>query len=60
MLSTPPERDGCIDEGADARRWLGCAERDGQFHLLNKVCERRNTTSEKPNPHMDSGPSTKP
>src|SRR5271156_4458661 len=39
-LLTPPERDGCIDEGADARRGLGCAERDGELHLLSKVRER--------------------
>ena len=38
-LSTLPERDGCIDEGADARRRLGCAERDGELHLLGKVRE---------------------
>ena len=34
-----PERDGCIDEGADARGGLGCAERDGELHLLSKVRE---------------------
>jgi hypothetical protein len=39
-LSTPPERDGCFDEGAGARRGLGCAECDGELHLLSKVGER--------------------
>ena len=38
--SAPSEHDGCIDEGADARRGLGCAERDGELHLLSKVRER--------------------
>ena len=49
------ERDGGIDEGADARGGLGCTERDGELHLLSKIRERRNTTSETPNPRMDSG-----
>jgi hypothetical protein len=35
-----PERNGCIDEGADARRGLGCAERDSELHLPSKVRER--------------------
>ena len=35
-----PERDGCIDEGADARRRLGCAGRDGKLYLLSEVRER--------------------
>jgi Enoyl-(Acyl carrier protein) reductase len=39
-LSTPPERDGRIDEGADARRGLRRAERDGKLDLLSKVRER--------------------
>src|SRR5271168_5127988 len=38
--STPSEHDGCIDEGADARSWLGCAECDSELHLLSKVRER--------------------
>jgi hypothetical protein len=39
-LLLPPERDACIDEGADARLGLGCAERDGELCLLSKVRER--------------------
>jgi len=55
-----PERDGGVDEGADARRGLGCTERDGELHLLSKVCERPEYDLREAHPRVDSGASATP